>query len=139
MMENEVLFSLKPKFAELIEKKEKTHEFRKYTPKRIPTRLWLYVTAPVSTLMYVADVDPVVKFPHKIPNEGYGNENFNNGLKKSEFAFPIRHLYKLKTPLNLEQLRLNYSFTAPQGFAYMSKYPDLYTDVINSIGLEKVF
>jgi len=138
-MENEVLFSLKPKFAELIEKKEKTHEFRKYAPKRLPTRLWFYITAPVSTLVYVADVDPVVKFPNKIPNDGYGNDDFNNGLKKAEFAFPIRHLYKLKTPLNLAQLRLSYSFTAPQGFAYMSKYPNLYNDVINNIGLEKVF
>lgn len=138
-MENDVLFSLKPKFAELIEKKEKTHEFRKYTPKRPPTRLWFYITAPVSTLVYVADVDPVIKFPHKIPNGGYGNSDFNNGLKKAEFAFPIRHLYKVKTPLNLNELRLNYNFTAPQGFAYMSSYPDLYNHVINNVGLEKVF
>ncbi|EKE00169.1 MAG: hypothetical protein ACD_22C00082G0012 [uncultured bacterium] len=138
-MENEVLFSLKPKFAELIEKRQKNHEFRKYTPKKQPTRLWFYITAPISTLLYVADVNPVVHFPNKIPNEGYGNEDFNNGLKKAEFAFPITHLYKLKKPLTLNQLRSTDKFTAPQGFAYMSKYPRLYNDVINNIGLEKVF
>lgn len=139
MMENEVLFSLKPQFAELIAKKDKTHEFRKYKPKNLPVRLWFYVTSPISTLMYIADVDPVVQFPDKIPSRSYGNDDFNKGLKKSKFAFPVLHLYKIKKPLTLNQLRVSYNFTAPQGFAYMSKYPDLYEDVINNIGIEKIF
>ena len=138
-MQNEVLFSLKPQFSELIEKKEKSHEFRKYRPKNLPTRLWFYITAPVSKLMYIADVAPVVQFPNKIPSEGYGNDDFNKGLKKSKFAFPILHLYKIKKPLTLKHLRANYAFTAPQGFAYMSRYADLYKDVINDIGVEKLF
>jgi len=138
-MENEVIFSLKPQFAELIEKKQKTHEFRKYTPKTLPSKLWFYVTFPISILMYIADVAPVVEFPNKIPSDGYGNEDFNNGLKKSKYAFPIRHLYRIRKPITLKQLRDYYNFTAPQGFAYMSKYPNLYKDVINDIGTEKIF
>ncbi|MEZ6255730.1 MAG: hypothetical protein R3B92_03100 [Patescibacteria group bacterium] len=138
-MENEVLFSLKPQFAELIEKKKKTHEFRKYQPKTAPTRLWFYITSPVSELIYIADVKPVVQYPNRIPTIGYGNEDFNNGLKKSKFAFPITHLYKLKQPLTLKTLKDKYGFTAPQGFAYMRKYPKLYNEVINKIGIEQIF
>jgi len=138
-MQNEVIFSLKPKFADLIKKKKKTHEFRKYTPKNLPVRLWFYITAPVSKLMYIADVAPVIQFPDKVPSEGYGNDDFNNSLKKSKFAFPILHLYKLKKPITLKQLIDTYNFTAPQGFTYMSHYAGLYNDVMNNIGLEKIF
>ncbi|OGC57642.1 hypothetical protein A3H26_02925 [candidate division WWE3 bacterium RIFCSPLOWO2_12_FULL_36_10] len=138
-MQNEVLFSLKPKFAELIERKEKNYEFRKYTPKTLPVKIWFYVTSPVSALLYIAEVSPVIKYPTKINPNGYGNEDFNDGFKKAEYAFPIVHLYKLPLPLSLDELREDFGFTAPQGFAYMSKYPTLYKHVTKRIKLNKLY
>jgi len=138
-MQNEVIFSLKPKFANLIERGVKNHEFRKYTPKTLSVRIWFYVTAPISTLLYVVEVAPVIKYPIKINPKGYGNEDFNNGLKKAAYAFPIIHLYKLNKPLKLNEMREKYGFTAPQGFAYMSRYPELYMHVVKSVGLNQLY
>ncbi len=138
-MYNEVIFSLKPKFAELIKQKEKNHEFRKYTPKILPIRIWFYVTAPVSALLFIADVGSIIKYPNKINPIGYGNKDFNDGLKKAEYAYPIKHLYKLKKPLKLNELKTQFEFTAPQGFAYMSKYPNLYEHVTQFLELDKIY
>lgn len=123
---DEVIFSLKPKYADLIVKGLKNHEFRNCTPKIPPRKIWFYITGPVSSLLYIADVSPAVTYPSKINSVGEGNEEFNNGFKKGEYAFPIVHLHKLKSPIDLSRLRKDFKFTAPQGFVYANKYPELY-------------
>jgi len=138
-MENEVLFSLKPKFASLIENKVKNHEFRKYIPKNPIKKIFFYVTAPVYKLIYIAYIDQILMYPDKISNEGYGNKKFYNGLKKSKYAYTLIHLYKLKNPLTFEQLRNKYNFTALQSFAYKNKYLKLYRDITNVFELDKFF
>jgi len=124
-MNSEVIFSLKPKFAELIESREKNHEFRKYLPKEAPGKIWFYVTEPVSALVYIAEVGSAVEYPKRVEGAGVGNAEFNAGLKASRYAFPILHLYKLGRPLPLKELRERFGFTPPQAFAYEDKYPTL--------------
>jgi predicted transcriptional regulator len=138
-MQNEVLFSLKPQFGTLIESGYKNHEFRKYVPKIAPVKIWFYITAPISQLVYIAEIDQAIKYPQQIETTGYGNQDFNNGLKKAIYAFPIKHLYKLKTPLTLSVLKKSYGFTAPQGFAYMNKYESLYKSVLEDVGLDAIY
>ena len=66
-MKDEIFISLKPEFADLIERQEKTHEFRKWKPTRKVRRFWIYVTKPVALLKYVADVGDVAEYPQKNP------------------------------------------------------------------------
>jgi len=135
----EIIISLKPKFAELIEKREKTHEFRKNVPKNIPQRIWIYVTHPLAELKYIAEVDNYIKFPNKIQERGLGNVDFNLGKKKSKYAYPIKKLYKLRKPISLEELRNRHSFVAPQNFAYMDRYYSIKTEVLDNQDLIELF
>lgn len=134
----EIVISLKPKFASLIEKNLKNHEFRKKVPKRVPNKIWIYVTHPVAELKYVAEVNDYIEFPNKISDNGYGNSEFNIGAK-TKYAYPIKKLYKLKRPIGLVELREKYNFVAPQNFAYIDRYDEIKIDVINKQGLTNLF
>ena len=137
-MMHEIFISLKPKFAELIRQRKKTYEFRKYKPRHKINRLWIYVTQPIATLKYIAEVGEIVNYPTKIPEDGAGNSEFNKGLKKSKYAFPILHLDELIEPIPLQRLRDKFGFTPPQSFAYISKYRSLAKHVKKS-GLRRIF
>lgn len=135
----EIIISLKPKFAELIEKREKTHEFRKNVPKNVPQRIWIYVTHPVAELKYIAEVDNYIEFPKKIQEKGFGNSDFNFGKKKSKYAYPIKKLYRLRKPICLNELRNQHSFVAPQNFAYIDRYETIKTEVLKNQDLIDLF
>ena len=49
----DTILTIKPEFAQMIEKREKNHEYRKYELRDTVERLWLYETAPTSALTYV--------------------------------------------------------------------------------------
>ena len=51
---------------------------------------------------------------------GVGNDDFDNGLKKSEFGYPVLGLYKLKEPLKADGMR-SYGISPPQGLVYATK------------------
>ena len=127
----EIVISLKPKFATLIEKRLKNHEFRKNVPKRMPNKIWIYVTQPVAELKYIAEVNTYVEYPRKISETGIGNMEFNIG-EKTKFAYPIVKLHKLKNPISLSELKLKYGFVAPQNLAYIEKYINIKTDLVNN-------
>ncbi|RMF94786.1 MAG: hypothetical protein D6734_06950 [Candidatus Schekmanbacteria bacterium] len=134
----EIFISLKPQFSELIRQRKKTHEFRKYRPRHEIKRLWIYVTHPVSALKYIAEVGKLVEYPTRIPEDGVGNKEFNTGLKKSKYAFPILHLYELREPIHLRRLRNEFGFAPPQSFAYIDKYESL-VEYVKDSGLRRLF
>lgn len=134
----DIVVSIYPKFTNLIKTGEKNYEFRKYVPKRGVNRLWIYSSSPACSLEYVAEIDKIVEFPEKIAEEGIGNDDFNNGLKKSKFAYHIKHLYRLASPLSLERLRSEFGFSAPQSYFYLDSNDKL-KDYLQSQNLEKVF
>ncbi len=117
--------------------KTKNYEFRNYIPKNRINKIFVYVPTPIKILKYIMDVNEPIKYPKKIDENGIGNKEFNLG-NKTKYAYPIEHVYELKEPLTLEELKKNYSFTAPQSFAYGTKYNEL-TVRINSIKTNKIF
>ena len=121
----DVVVSIHPKFTNLIKTREKNYEFRKYLPKRGVDKLWIYNSSPVCSLEYLAVIDKVVEFPQKITENGFGNDDFNNGLKKSRFAYHIKHLYKLTYPLPLDRLKREFNFSAPQSYFYLDSNEEL--------------
>ncbi len=137
-MTTEIFISLKPQFAELIRERRKTYEFRKYKPTRHVNRIWIYVTSPTAALRYIAEVGEPVEYPNKIPENGVGNVEFNAGLKKSKFAFPILHLDELNEPITYKELRGRFNFTPPQSFTYADRYPSV-AQHVRRTGLRRLY
>ncbi len=134
----DIVVSIYPKFTNLIKMGEKNYEFRKYVPKRGVDRLWIYSSSPACSLEYMAEIDKIVEYPQKIAEKGIGNDDFNNGLKKSKFAYHIKHLYRLTSPLSLERLRNEFGFSAPQSYFYLDSNDALRSFLLRQ-NLERVF
>ena len=120
-----IYISIKPEFTKKIETGEKNYEFRKYYPNQKIDILYVYETTPTCTLKYIIELGEIIKYPNLITKDGYGNEEFNKGLKKSKYAYEIRHVYILENQISLFELRQIYHFTPPQSFAYDNRYPEL--------------
>lgn len=131
-MKKGIYLSIKPEFTKKIETGEKNYEFRKYYPKQKIDILYVYETVPTCALKYIIELGDIIEYPNKISKEGYGNLEFNNGLKKSKYAYEIKHVDILERPIDLSKLRDVYNFVPPQGYAYDERYPKLTEDINNS-------
>ncbi|TVY32527.1 hypothetical protein LSUB1_G007370 [Lachnellula subtilissima] len=71
------------------------------------SRIWMYETAPLSTLRYMAVIGPV-KLPSQILSESAeGNAVFNASKGGKTYAYEILALYELANPLSLSELKSN--------------------------------
>ncbi|CAG8735955.1 10060_t:CDS:1 [Cetraspora pellucida] len=126
---SDIIVSLNDKWVLPIIEREKTHEFRKWKADIETKRMWIYVNRPVSKLMYIFEIDHPVEYPNQIPEDNIHNRLFNQG-KKSSFAYRIKHLYKLDSPIDAKMLKRDYCIHPPQKFTYVSRYPQLANDII---------
>lgn len=124
-MKKGIFISIKPEFTKRIEIGEKNYEFRKYIPKEEFDILYVYETVPTCSLKYILTIDKIIEYPNKINEKGYGNADFNNGIKKSKFAYHILKVEKLDNPISLKDLKTRFGFAAPQSYAYDTRYPKL--------------
>lgn len=131
-MKKGIFLSIKPEFTKKIETGEKNYEYRKYIPKENFDTLYVYETLPTCSLKYVLTIDKIIEYPNKIKETGIGNEDFNKGLKKSRFAYHILKVEKLDRPIPLKELKKVYGFSAPQSYAYDTKYPELVKYIANA-------
>lgn len=53
-------------------------------------------------------------------SSGVGNDDFDNGLKKSKYGYPVVGLYRLKTPLNSDAMK-EYGVSPPQSYMFVPK------------------
>ncbi|CAG8803599.1 12134_t:CDS:1 [Racocetra persica] len=128
---SDIIVSLNHQWVLPIIEREKTYEFRKWKVDTETKRMWIYVNRPVSKLMYIFEIDHPVKYPNQIPEDNVHNKLFNQG-KKAAFAYRIKHLYKLDSPVDAKTLRRDYCIHPPQKFTYVSRYPQLAKDIIIS-------
>ena len=77
-------------------------------------------------------LENIVEYPNKINEIGYGNADFNNGLKKSKYAYEIKHVDLLENPINLKELKEIYNFMPPQSYAYDDRYEELTNTIKNA-------
>ena len=136
-MKKGIFISIKPEFTKRIELGEKNYEFRKYIPKEEFDKLYVYETVPTCSLKYILTIDKIVEYPNKIIEKGYGNNDFNNGLKKSKFAYHILKVEKIDNPISLKELKTKFGFTAPQSYAYDTSYPKL-VNYINKLSTKVI-
>ncbi len=125
MSKNAIYVSIKPKYTKLIETGVKNYEFRNYCPKDKFNKLYVYESFPASSLKYIIEIGDIIKYPNKIKKDGYGNKEFNDGLKSAKYAYEIIGVYKYKEPLKLEILRSKFNFSPPQAYSYDSTYIEL--------------
>ncbi|KAL2842643.1 hypothetical protein BJX68DRAFT_244620, partial [Aspergillus pseudodeflectus] len=79
----DILMSIKPTHMTNIALGKKNHEYRRYLLPSSVRRLWLYTTAPVSRIEYVARISRG-KTRGQVPEDGgIGNADFNAGNKVS--------------------------------------------------------
>jgi predicted transcriptional regulator len=136
-MKKGIYLSIKPKFTRMIETGTKNYEFRKYYPKEEIDTLYVYETAPTCALKYIIELGNIIEYPDKIKEMGYGNEDFNKGLKKSKYAYKIKHVDLIENPISLNTLRDNFGFFAPQSYAYDARYEKL-TNYIKSMKVKRL-
>ena len=136
-MKKGIFISIKPEFTKSSEIGEKNYEFRKYIPKEEFDKLYVYETVPTCSLKYILTIDRIVEYPNKIIEKGYGNDDFNNGVKKSKFAYHILKVEKIDNPISLKELKTKFGFTAPQSYAYNTRYPEL-VNYINKLSTKVI-
>lgn len=123
-MSNAIYVSINKDATNKIVNKIKNHEFRNYIPKKDFDTLYVYVTAPISKLLYIINIERIITYPETIQEEGDGNNLFNEG-NKSKYAYKIGAVYKLNHEYTLSELKENYEFTPPQSYAYADRYKSL--------------
>lgn len=122
-MSEKIIVSIRPKYMDLILRKEKVNEFRNFKTKRgVISLMYVYVTAPISSLKYVLKIEEPVSFPNEIAEKGYGDSNFNLGTSKYRLAYPITEVFELNEPLNMEKLNETFKFKGPQAYVYLDTY-----------------
>ncbi len=131
-MSKGIFLSIKPEYTQLIEVGEKPYELRNFNPKHDISEFYIYESAPLSQVSYIAVVGKPICHPNQIDDYGIESERFNKGISKYKKAYPIQRLYKLKSPIKLETLKSNYGFNAPQGFIYADSYPQLLNEIKNA-------
>ena len=122
----DVIISIRPEHTKNIEEKRKNYEFRSYLIKNI-NKMYIYESV-TSCLKYIMEIDNTVHYPDKIDEDGIGNIDFNNHIKY-EYAYHIKHLYKLEKPLILTHLKSKYKLSAPQKYILGSNHQELINDI----------
>ncbi len=136
-MKRAIYIGIKPQYTKRIVTSEKNYEFRNYYPKQEIDTLYVYESSPTSSLKYIIKLGDIIEYPNKIKEDGYGNVEFNNGLYNYKYAYQIKEVFLLEKPITLKELREKYNFTAPQGYAYDNKYPEL-TKLLQTASIKKI-
>ncbi|KAH6679312.1 hypothetical protein B0J14DRAFT_580463 [Halenospora varia] len=106
--ESDIFISVHPSQVKDIIDQTRDHLTRNWAMAPSVSRVWIYETAPVSTLKYMATIGPA-KRPGEVKSEsGKGNVDFNTKDKNSNWrAYEILEVYELADPLPLSELISN--------------------------------
>lgn len=126
-----VLMSLNPEYYELIWQGLKTHEFRRRYLTGRPTTWYVYLTAPVSRLAAVIDLDEAVLDTPQHIAEIADAVGVGNGASVYEYmqdlerglALPIRRVREYAGFAAAELTEMLGSFHPPQSYILVAKHP----------------
>jgi hypothetical protein len=115
----DVILAIRPEFMATIISGEKNHDFRKYKLPDNIHRIWFFQISPVKAITHIA-LTGLAKVPGQVhDSSGIGNDEFDLGLKKSNYGYPIFHLYQLMIPIQQDAI-FRYSNWQAQGPLYIS-------------------
>ena len=108
----DAILPIKPEFMTLIASGTKNYEYRKYLMDGV-TRIWLYEIAPVDAITYMMETSNP-RTPGEVQDPtGIGNDDFDKGLKKSKYGYPVLALYQLLDPVTRQDLQTLYGLEMP--------------------------
>ncbi|CAI7627495.1 unnamed protein product [Penicillium palitans] len=112
---SDIFMSIKPEHVQNIASGSKNHEYRSYLLPSTIRHIWFYTTSPIKRIEYVA-------LPGEVPDDGgIGNAEFNTGLSESKYGYEILTLWRLKTPVSLEEALVEgFLKSAPQKYCWVS-------------------
>lgn len=129
----DIVFSIRPEYAEKILCGIKTVELRRRFPSEVPTGTvaLIYTTTPTQALTGIAEIERVISGAPSAIWENYSRaaciarEDFELYFAgaTSATAIKLRHARRLRRSLALEELRERFNFEPPQSFLYAA--PDL--------------
>jgi predicted transcriptional regulator/DNA-binding XRE family transcriptional regulator len=124
----DVVFSIKPQFAESILEGRKTIELRRRFPVDVPngTAALIYTSSPTRALTGVAEIDGVMRLAPEAIWKAFSadaciaREDFDAYFAGLEEGFAIRlaKARPLRRKVELSELRDRFSFEPPQSFLY---------------------
>jgi len=115
---SDAILPMHERFMDEIVAGGKNYEFRHYRIKRSVKRIWLYCTAPSSSIKYICEIDPArTRNPGDPPLEedGRGNREFKNrakGWEKDDYAYKVRFIYQVQPPVTLADMETKYGMKA---------------------------
>jgi hypothetical protein len=117
---SDIIISIHPNHIFDIINRTKDHEFRTYQIPNQVKRMWIYETAPSSSIKYMASIS-AAKEPGQISDlRGLGNEEFNARQRGNHYAYEIFQVYELSDPLSLGTLKAKgWIKGPPQKYAYV--------------------
>lgn len=115
---SDIIISIYGEHVQRMAQRIKTHEFRSWKFPESVHRVWIYITKPQSQLKYMC-IFGAPKAPGEINEEGFGNAEFNMGMKRSTIAHEVLSMYELNNPVSYEVMKQYGWPTAPQKFAYV--------------------
>jgi len=113
-------------YMQQIVRREKNYEFRRYEIAPSVKRIWFYLNAPISSLVYICEIDPPrTRKPgdEPLPEDGLGNHEYNTRHKdwdRFDYAYRVRSVRQLKESIRLKEMKEVYGTkSAPRGLVYV--------------------
>jgi predicted transcriptional regulator len=123
----DVILPITNEYMQQITSGNKNYDFRRVYIAFSVCRVWFYLTAPHSEIGYISEISPARTRHHPgdqpLVEDGLGNRQFNQGSATRDgvnYAYRLRSVYKLKSPVGLKDLRERYGLKGPpRGLVYV--------------------
>ena len=106
--------------------REKNYEFRRYEIAPSVKRIWFYLNAPISSIVYICEIDPArTRKPgdEPLPEDGLGNHEYNTRHKdwdRFDYAYCVRSVRLLNESIRLKEMKEVYGMkNAPRSLVYV--------------------
>ena len=113
-------------YMQQIVRREKNYEFRRYEIAPSVRRIWFYLNAPISSIVYICEIYPArTRKPgdEPLPEDGLGNHEYNTRHKDwdgFDYAYRIRSVRRLKESIRLKEMKEVYGMkSAPRSLVYV--------------------
>jgi predicted transcriptional regulator len=141
-MVEDIIMSIKPKYADMIFSGKKKVEFRKINIKNIDNDGWIYIYAssPIKQIIgrfkikeiYISDIDNLWDW-YSPAEKGIKIDEFYNYFKNKTtgYGFRLKEIQKFEKAIDPYKYILN--FKPPQSFKYINTHQSEYWDFYNKV------